>query len=100
MRKKIIRITTSSGTLVGFLKNQLCFLDLHYQIICVASGEKGLKELEKKGLNVHEVKINRHISILSDIKSLISLTLFFIKEKPYIVHANTPKASLLSMAAA
>ena len=41
--------------------------------------------------------MHRDISIIADICSLYKLIRLFHHEQPYIVHANTPKASLLSM---
>lgn len=42
----------------------------------------------------------RSISLLHDFKSLIKIISFFRKNKPDIVHGNTPKGSFLSMIAA
>lgn len=42
----------------------------------------------------------REISLFSDLVSLLKLILFFYKNQPDILHANTPKGSLLSLTAA
>lgn len=44
--------------------------------------------------------MHREISLWNDVNSLWRLIKLFRKEKPYIVHANTPKGSLLAMMAA
>ena len=44
--------------------------------------------------------MKRKISIINDLKSLWALYRLFRKERPFIVHANTPKASFLGMVAA
>ena len=99
--KKIIRLTTISGSLNGLLKGQLRYLNMYFQVIGVASGLDGLRELEKQeGIKTYEVKMSREISLVQDFKSLFTLIKYISKTKPYIVHANTPKASLLSMIAA
>lgn len=53
----------------------------------------------REGVRTINIPMKREISLLSDIKSLYLLWKLFAKEKPYIVHANTPKGSLLAMVA-
>lgn len=101
MKKKIYRITTSSGSLHGLLKGQLRFLNKYYDVVGIASDTGNLKDVEEEqGIRTINIKMAREISLLQDIKSLIALYQLFRKDKPDIVHANTPKASLLSMIAA
>ena len=47
-----------------------------------------------------DVPMHRDIALWSDLKCLGRLVRIFRKERPFIVHANTPKGSLLSMIAA
>ena len=99
--KKIIRATTISGSLLSLLKGQLKYLNDYYNVIGVASGKEQLLEVKKQeGIQVKHVKMFRSMHPVKDCVSLFHLMCFFIKERPYIVHANTPKASLLSMIAA
>ena len=99
--KKLIRLTTSSGSLNTLLKGQLAFLSQYYEVIGVASGKKDLDIVsEREGIRTVEVQMYRNISPLNDLKSLWKLIRLFRRERPYLVHANTPKASLLSMMAA
>ncbi|UJF29138.1 glycosyltransferase family 4 protein [Kaistella sp. 97-N-M2] len=51
-------------------------------------------------VNQHPVVMKREISIIYDILSLVKLIAYFLKEKPNMVHGNTPKGSFLSMTAA
>ena len=44
--------------------------------------------------------MNRQISVLKDVRSLIKYFFHLKKEKPMIVHTHTPKAGLLGMTAA
>lgn len=101
MRAKLIRITTVSISLNTLLKGQLAFLNRYYDLIGVASGkEKELQEISRReGVRVINVPMSRNIKLCKDIVSLFTLIVLFVKEQPYIVHANTPKASLLSMVA-
>lgn len=99
--KKLIRLTTVSRSLSGLLKGQLAFLSQYYEVIGVASGKESLEVVSKReGIRTINVEMHREISPWNDLQSLWELIKLFHKERPYIVHANTPKASLLSMIAA
>ena len=101
MRRKIIRVTTVSTSLDALLKGQLKFLGKYYDVVGVASDVGTLDNVSKReNIRTIDVSIQREINIKKDIKSLISLIKLLRKEKPNIVHANTPKGSLLSMVAA
>lgn len=101
MRRKIIRVTTVSTSLDALLKGQLKFLGKYYDVVGVASDVGTLENVSKReNIRTINVSIQREINIKKDIKSLISLIKLLRKEKPNIVHANTPKGSLLSMVAA
>lgn len=98
---KLIRITTISLSLETLLKGQLSYLSNYFDILGVAGGKELLDVVARReGIRTREIVIKREISILSDIKSLYQLIRLFRKEKPVIVHANTPKGSLLAMLAA
>ena len=97
---KIIRISTVPGSLYTFARQQLVELKKEYDVVAVSSPGPKLKLLgEECGIRVVEVPMERHISILSDIKSLYQLIVVFIKERPDAIHSMTPKAGLLSMLA-
>lgn len=107
---KLIRVTTIAGSL-GLLKGQLKYMSENgIEVVAVADnsaarkpGAKGddLAQIaETEGVRTVEVPMHREISPLADLKSLWQLYHLFKKEKPDVVHANTPKAALLSMLAA
>lgn len=100
-KPKLIRVTTVSQSLADLLVGQLKFLNQYFEVVGVTS-EDGKIQLvrDREGIRVEDIHIAREISICSDIKSFFALYRFFRKEKPEIVHANTPKGSLLSMVAA
>lgn len=101
MLKKLIRVTTVSLSLNTLLKGQLAFLNRYFEVVGVASGKEELKQIsEREGIRTINIPMSREISLGQDLRSLMLLVRLFIKERPYIVHANTPKASLLSMVAA
>lgn len=102
MKQKLIRLTTISGSLYSLLRGQLKFLSNEFEVVAVASdcNNGTLAEVEKReGVRCINIPMCRKISMWEDVKSLCLLIQLFIKEKPYIVHANTPKGSLLAMVA-
>ena len=103
MKQKLIRLTTISGSLYSLLRGQLKFLSNEFDVVAVASdcSNGTLADVERQeGVRCINVPMCREISIWEDVKSLWLLIQLFREEKPYIVHANTPKASLLAMIAA
>lgn len=101
MKKKLIRVTTADISLNGLLKGQLRFLNQYYDVVGVAadSGEMSVVAA-REGIRTIAVPMHREISLAADMKCLWALYRLFRKEAPYIVHANTPKGSLLAMVAA
>ena len=64
----------------------------------VYDDDKELKNVgEREGIRIKGIPMKRDISLLNDLTSLYFLYKFFKKEKPSIIHLNTPKGSLLSM---
>lgn len=54
----------------------------------------------REKIQVHGIPISRKINPLSDISSIYSLWMLFLRERPDIVHAHTPKGSLVALIAA
>ena len=100
-KKKLIRLTTADISLEGLLQGQLKFLNLHFEVVGVAKDTGVLLQTgEREGIRVVDAPMERPISLVKDMKSLWFLYRLFRKEKPWCVHANTPKGSLLAMIAA
>lgn len=100
-RKKIIRATTVPQSLDTFCKGMLKELSVDYEVMALSSPDEVLDIVgQREGVRTIAVPMERHISILSDIKSLISLIRVFRNERPDMVHSMTPKAGLLCMVAA
>lgn len=98
MRKKIIRITTADISLDMLLKGQLAFLNEYYEVVGVSSDTGLLKNVGKReGIRVVEIPMHREISLKADFGCLWKLYKLFRRERPFIIHANTPKGSLLAM---
>lgn len=100
-RPKVIRLTTIDGSLNTLLRGQLRYLDREFEMIAAADDSGRLAEVaQREGVRTVAVPMRRQISLAADIRSLWLLIRLFRREKPYIVHASTPKASLLGMVAA
>lgn len=98
---KLFRLTTVDISLNSLLKGQLRFLSQYFEVVGVASDTGVLQQVaEREGVRVVDVPMHREISLWADCRSLWSLIKLFHRERPHIVHANTPKASLLGMVAA
>jgi len=98
--KKLFRISTVPMSLNILLKGQLRFLDQHFDVTAISGSGQDLDEVqEREGVKVHSIQIQRQISPVKDLVSLVKLYHYFRKEKPDIIHSITPKAGLLSMMA-
>ena len=101
MKKKLIRVTTSDISLDTLIKGQLHFMNQHYEVVGLSNNTGRLMNVsEREGVRVIEVPMHREISLDADLKCLWKLCKIFKRERPFIVHANTPKGSLLAMMAA
>lgn len=101
MKPKLIRLTTVALSLDVLLRGQLRFLNRTFEVIAVASGREPLDAVgQREGVRTVEIPMQRNIAPMADLVSLWRLFRLFRREKPHIVHANTPKGSLLGMLAA
>lgn len=98
--KTLVHITTVPQTL-SFLSGQVNYMKKQgFNVYVISSpGEELHSFSQQEGVQYKEVKLERDISIIKDIISLINLIFLFYKLKPDIVHTHTPKASLLGIAA-
>lgn len=100
-RKKLLRVTTVDLSLDALLRGQLRFLNQYMDVVGVAADTGLLPDVARReGVRVVGVPMHREISPVNDVRSLMALIRLFRRERPDIVHANTPKGSLLAMAAA
>ena len=101
MPKKLLRLTTADISLHALIKGQLRYLSQYFEVVGVAADTGVLEQVgEREGVRTINVPMHREISLFADVKSLFALIKLFRRERPDIVHANTPKASLLGMVAA
>ena len=94
-------ITTTIPASLNFFKGNLKYLSDYFEVCAISSKSEELESFgRQEGVRVHCLPMERPISLLKDIVSLFRFILFFLREKPDVVHGNTPKASMLSMVAA
>jgi len=71
-----------------------------YEVVALSSPGPEFPAIEEReGVRTIKVPMERHISLVKDIKALIKMVGVFRKEKPTMVHSMTPKAGLLCMMA-
>lgn len=98
---KLIRTSTVSTSLVSFLEPSIEILKSKYNLVLLSSPDKDLDYLgDKYDVVVYGVAMQRRMSPIQDLISLLNLIKVFHKEKPYMVHSMTPKAGFLCMLAA
>lgn len=84
-----------------FFEGQIEHLKKEFNISLVSSPGPQLDEkADSNGVHRYPILMKREIALFQDLKSLINLIILFKKERPAIIHGNTPKASFLSMIAA
>lgn len=100
MKKKLIRLTTVDISLRNLINGQLRFLSQYYDVVGVAADNGQLHDVEQReGIRVIDVPMRREIALLPDMRSLWQLYKLMRRERPYILHCNTPKGSLLGLIA-
>lgn len=100
-KNKIIRSVTVSQSL-GFCREVMIKMRaMGYEMVAVTSPGPELDKLrDEDGFHCVAVPMERHISLVRDMKSLIKMIRVFRKEKPQVVHSMTPKAGMICMVAA
>lgn len=100
-KNKIIRSVTVSQSLDFCREVMIKMRAMGYDMVAVTSPGPELDELrDVDEFHCVAVPMERHISIVRDLKSLIKMIRVFRKEKPQVVHSMTPKAGMICMVAA
>lgn len=99
MNKNFFIITTIADSL-NFFTGQIKELSKIYNITLISSDKVKLRKIaDKEEVNYKDIEMKRDISVKQDIISFIRILFYFIFHRPYAIHCNTPKASLLSLVA-
>ena len=100
---KLLRLMTSAGS-IGLIKGQYGYLKEHGIDVIVVTGPPPLSDKDIALLEGAPHRLVPHlvrpISVWNDVKALFELIKLIRRGKPDVVHANTPKASLLGITAA
>ena len=109
---KIIRTTTVPTSLKSFCSGIFEHLkQVGFECMAISSpntlsskAEHGVSELEEfgraEGIRTIAVPMERHISLIRDLRSLWQMYRALRQEHPDLVHSMTPKAGLITMTAA
>ncbi len=98
---RILISTTVPEMLVTVLKNQPRYLARYFQVSLATGPGKGFHQLiQNEGLEIFQVPMERGISVLKDLKSVVRMVLVLRKFRPEIVQSYSPKAGLVCMLAA
>lgn len=93
-------ITTTVPITLSFFEGQCKALSTMYDVCAISSPDKALvRFVEKEGIRYKSLRMEREISLLNDVIALMRWIWLLLLDRPYVVHANTPKASLLAMIA-
>lgn len=100
-KPKLIRITTVPLSLLHLLKGQMFFMRKNgFDVIMVSSDGNELQEVLNNEKCKHFVfNLTRRISPFIDLITMFKLYMFFLKQRPDIVHTHTPKAGIVGMLA-
>lgn len=94
-------ITTTVARSLPFFSGQPKLWKQYYEVTAIAAEKDKLCEFATtEEIGYKYIPMHREISLWSDIVCLFRFIWLFIKERPFLVHGNTPKASMLSMLAA
>lgn len=100
MKPKLF-ITTTAARTFSFFRGQTKLWNKTFDVCAISSErEKLISFAQAEGIRYKYIPMHREISLISDVCCLLRFIWLFIKERPYFVHGNTPKASMLSMVAA
>lgn len=94
-------IATTIPLSLMFFRGQVGVLKEVFDVELLSSPGPRLDAIAKEEqVKVHAIPIQREISLMADLKSLVKLIQLFRGLKPFVVHGNTPKGGLLTMIAA
>lgn len=94
-------ITTTIPATFVFYKDNLRYLNEHFEVCAISSQKDELVKVGKEeGVKTAYIPMKREISLWNDVISFLYFLRLFWKERPDIVHGNTPKAAMLAMLAA
>ncbi|HIP13738.1 MAG TPA: glycosyltransferase family 1 protein, partial [Arcobacter sp.] len=83
MKQKLIRITTVPMSLKILLKDQLKFMNQHFEVVGISSRGEELFDVQKdEGIRTVALEMSREITPFKDFFSLMKMIFVLLKEKP------------------
>ena len=96
-KNKFFLITTVPMSL-NFFKGQIGRLSQDFDVTLISSPDKELEQIAcSENVKYSAIQMKRDIAIRDDIFSLLRFLCLFIRQRPDIIHCNTPKGSLLGL---
>ncbi len=98
---KILQVCAVGFTIKYLLRSQIDYFSASGLLVEIAcSPGKEVTELQQQGYTIHPLKIERRISIFSNLNSIYQLVKLIRKNKYDLIHVHTPIASVLARIAA
>lgn len=99
--KKFVIVGITAPPSVDLIVGQLNYLQNNgFEVALLApKHERVLNFCKQEGVRLIPIEIERNISPLKDVKTLLKLVSIFKRERPDIINLGTPKISLLGMIA-
>lgn len=98
----LVYATTIPMSMKSFLKGQMTFMrQKGFRVLGISSPGAMLEEVGKtEQIETVAIPLERGFALFADLLTLIRLTVLFLRIKPTVVNASTPKAGLLCTCAA
>lgn len=101
MGLRIAQVATSDMSVRLLLLDQIKVLEAEgHEVVAVCAPGPWVESIRKAGVKVETVPMEREITPLRDVRSLLALRDCFIRNKFDVVHTHTPKAGLIGPLAA
>lgn len=100
--KNVLEIINLPSSAINFIGGQFKYLhdEGGYRMHLICSPGGGIKAFcEANGVCYHPVQLDRQLSLIQDVKSLLSICRYIRREKIDVVIAHQPKGRLLGMLA-
>ncbi len=101
IKPKLLRVMTHDISLDALVEGQLRYLSENgFEVVGVAADTGRMEGIARReGVRCVDLPMHREISPMADLRSLWRMIRLIHRERPDIVHANTPKGSLLALVA-
>ncbi len=100
-KRKIVHLANVEQTIDLFLEPQLAALiQLGYEVHAICPVRNLKKQIEAKGIIIHNVKVSRDITPIDDLLMFLRIWRIMMRERFYLVHAHSAKMEFFGQLAA